>query len=442
MAKPDFSPDTPKASGYAPAPYAWTVVVLLLVAYIVAVMDRQILSLLVQPIRKDLGITDTQISLLQGFAFVITFTVLGVFLGRIADRGNRRFLIVIGMTIWCCATIACGFARDFTELFIARMFVGIGEAALSPAAYSLIADYFEPRKRGRAMGIYTMGTFMGSGIAMIAGALAILSTMGADRVDMPLIGTMTNWKAAFVIAGLPGIFVAAALLFVREPLRHERATASTGSSTLSFIRQNLGIFAFVIGGLACNALASFSLISWTPTLFIRLFHWQASQIGALYGAILAVSGSAGIVTAGWLADRMASRKGPGPLKLASWALALVIPTSLWVGLAWSPMSVIAALILCSFLLAVPTGLAPLAIYQLTPNEHRGQMIAIYLLAATLAGLGVGPTLVAETNAILFGSDLTIGWALAIVTTVAAVAGYFLLARAGAMHARQTRLSDW
>jgi MFS family permease len=441
VAEPDLGPKTSETSGYARAPYAWTVVALLLMAYIVAVMDRQILSLLVQPIRKDLGITDTQISLLQGFAFVITFTVLGVFLGRIADRGNRRFLIVIGMTVWCCATIACGFARNFSELFVARMFVGIGEAALSPAAYSLIADYFEPGKRGRAMGIYTMGTFMGSGVAMIAGALAILSTMGAAQVDMPLIGTMTNWKAAFVIAGLPGILVAAALLFVREPVRHERATTSTDSSTLVFIRENLGIFAVVIGGLACNALASFSLISWTPTLFIRLFHWKASEIGALYGAILAVSGSAGIVTAGWLADRMARRNGPGPLKLASWAIALVIPTSLWVGLALSPISVIAALILCSFLLAVPTGLAPLAIYQLTPNEHRGQLIAIYLLAATLAGLGVGPTLVAWTNAILFGSDLTIGRALAVVTTFGAVAGYLLLARAASMSERRPRVEQ-
>jgi MFS family permease len=175
---------------YAAPARAWTVVVLLLVAYIVASMDRQILSLLVQPIRNDLGITDTEISLLQGFAFVITFTLLGVFLGRVADRGNRRNLIVIGMAVWCVATVACGFARNFAELFVARMMVGVGEAALSPAAYSLIGDYFQPSKRGRAMCVYTMATFVGSGVAIIAGALAILSTMGASTVDMPLIGVL------------------------------------------------------------------------------------------------------------------------------------------------------------------------------------------------------------------------------------------------------------
>lgn len=424
-----------KSEAGFPAPAtAWGVVALLLLAYIVAVMDRQILSLLVQPIRHDLGITDTQISLLHGFAFVITFTVLGVLFGRIADRGNRRNLIVIGMLVWCFATIACGFARNFAELFAARMLVGVGEAALSPAAYSLVADYFHPSRRGRAMGVYTLGTFVGSGVAMIAGALAILSTMGATQVDMPLIGMMPNWKAAFVIVGLPGVLVAAAMLLVREPVRRERAAAGAASSTLGFVRENIAILAVMICGLSLNALASFSLISWTPTVFIRLFGWQASTIGAAYGAILAVAGGSGILFSGWLADRMATRGGPRPLVLASWAIAAVIPLSMWVGLAPSPGVALAVLVACSFLLAMPTGLAPLAIYQLTPNEHRGQMIAVYLLAATLVGLGLGPTLVAATNAGLFGGDQSIGRALALVTTLAAIGGYGLLTLA----ARLTR----
>lgn len=421
------------------APYprpasAWTVVVLLLVAYIVAVMDRQILSLLVQPIRADLGITDTQVSLLHGFAFVITFTVLGVFFGRIADRGNRRNLIVIGMIVWCFATVACGLARNFTELFVARMAVGVGEAALSPAAYSLIADYFAPQKRGRAMGVYTMATFMGSGVAMIAGALAILSTMGANEVHVPLLGMMANWKAAFIIVGLPGLLVAAALAFIKEPVRRERAIEGTGSSTLAFARDNFAILSVMILGLACNALASFSLITWTPTVFIRLFDWPASSIGVAYGLILAGPGALGILVAGWLADRMAKTGGPSPLRLASYALAGVIPLSLWVGLAISPGVSLAALVACSFLLAMPTGLAPLAIYQITPNEHRGQLIAAYLLAATLVGLGLGPTIVAGVKDALFGDDLKIGLALALVTTLAAIAGSALLMLASRMKA--------
>jgi MFS family permease len=430
---PAPEPDYPRPAS------AWAVVILLLLAYIVAVMDRQILSLLVQPIREDLGITDTQISLLQGFAFVITFTLLGVFFGRIADRGNRRVLIVIGMVVWCFATIACGFARNFGELFVARMLVGVGEAALSPAAYSLIADYFAPQRRGRAMGVYTMGTFIGSGVAMIAGAAAILSTMGATEVAMPLIGTIPNWKAAFIIVGMPGLIVAAALAFVREPVRRERAAPGEGVSTLRFARDNLAALTLVISGLACNALASFSLISWAPTVFIRLFHWQASEVGIAYGAILAGPGALGILFAGWLADRTARAGGPAPLRLASYAIAAVIPLSLWVGLAISPGISLAALIACSFLLAMPTGLAPLAIYRITPNEHRGQLIAAYLLAATLFGLGIGPTLVAGTKDMLFHDDLRIGDALAIVTTVAAVAGFVLLSAAARVTTRSPKM---
>jgi MFS family permease len=415
---------------YAAPARAWSVVVLLLIAYIVAIMDRQILSLLVQPIQADLGITDTQISLLQGVAFVITFTLLGVFLGRVADRGNRRNLIVIGMVVWCFATVACGFARNFNELFAARMLVGVGEAALSPAAYSLIGDYFQPSKRGRAMGVYTMPTFVGSGVAIIAGALAILSTMGASTVDLPFVGTMPSWKAAFVIVGLPGLLVAAALLTVREPVRRERAAEGMKSSTLAFARENLGVLTVMIAGFAFNALASFSLIAWTPTVFVRLFQWQASSIGVVYGAILAVPGALGIGFAGWLADREARRGGRQPLEIAAIALALVVLASFWVGLALSPRVSLAALVACSFLLAVPTGLAPLAIYQITPNEHRGQMIAVYLLAATTVGLGAGPTVVAGTNTALFGDDLAIGYALAIVTTAAAIVGCLLLSWAG------------
>jgi MFS family permease len=174
-------------------------------------------------------------------------------------------------------------------------------------------------------------------------------------------------------------------------------------------------------------------------VFIRLFGWPASSIGAVYGAILAVAGGSGILFSGWLADHMARRGGPRPLALASWAIAAVVPTSMWVGLAPSPDVGLGALALCSFLLAIPTGLAPLAIYQLTPNEHRGQMIALYLLAATLVGLGLGPTLVAATNAGLFGGDMTIGRSLALVTTIAAIASYLLLQTAARIAARRPPL---
>lgn len=169
------APGAPPAFSYT-ARRAWAFVVLLLVACAVSLIDRQVLSLLVQPIKTSLRISDTQISLLHGLAFAIFYTLFGILIGRAVDRYNRRNIIVAGMTLWCLATVACGLASSFAGLFIARMFVGVGEATLSPAAYSMIADYFPPERRGRAMSVFSTGVFVGSGLALILGGAAVEAT--------------------------------------------------------------------------------------------------------------------------------------------------------------------------------------------------------------------------------------------------------------------------
>ena len=411
-------------SEYPSARYAWIVVSLLLAAYLFAVVDRQILNLMVQPIRQDLGITDTQISLLQGFAFVITFGLVGVVMGRFVDRGNRRMMIFFAMAIWCVATIFCGFAGSFIELFLLRMLVGVGEATLHPAAYSLIADYFPPERRGRAMGVYTMGGFIGAGLAMIVGALAILAT-GSTTTHLPLLGVVPGWQAAFLFIGVPGIGITVAMLLIREPFRQERAS-QTGNqaNTFAFLRSNALILTLLIFGISFNALANFSLISWTPTLFLRVFGWQPSTIGAVYGVILIGPGIGGILLSAWLSDLL-SRKGvkQSALLVSRVAVGLATFSVAWVGIAPNPTIALIALTWCTFLFAMPAGLAPVSIYQITPNEHRGQVIAIYMLVASLLGLGGGPTLVAMTNDFLFHQDASIGKAMAIVATVAAALCY-------------------
>ena len=411
-------------SDYPTTRYAWIVVSLLLVAYLFAVVDRQILNLMVQPIRHDLGITDTQISLLQGFAFVITFGVVGVVMGRFVDRGNRRRMIFIAMVIWCVATILCGFAASFMELFLLRMLVGVGESTLHPAAYSLIADYFPPERRGRAMGVYTMGGFIGAGLAMIVGALAILAT-GSTTAHLPILGPIPSWQAAFLFIGLPGIGLTLAMLLIREPSRHEQASQSGNSAnTFAFLRSNALILTLMIFGISFNALANFSLISWTPTLFVRVFGWQSSSIGAVYGVILIGPGIGGILLSGWLSDLL-SRRGveQSALLVSRVAIGLATLSVAWVGIAPNPAVALIALTWCTFLFAIPAGLAPVAIYQITPNEHRGQVIAIYVLVASLLGLGGGPTLVAMTNDFLFHQDASIGKAMSIVATLAAALCY-------------------
>jgi MFS family permease len=404
--------------------YAWSVVALLLLAYTVALLDRQILSLMVQPIRADLGISDTEISLLAGFAFVLFYSTMGLVLGRVADRHNRRNMIIAGMVLWCTATVACGLSRSYSELFLARMMVGFGEATLGPAAYSMIADYFAPRRRAQATGVYTMGVFMGTGAAMIFGGAAIAATSSAGVLTVPIVGMIRPWQAAFLIVGLPGLLVAALMLAVREPVRRDVGKAGGSiSDLLVFVRGNARALTLILGGFGMNGLINYGITTWVPTLFIRRFGWTAPQIGSAYGLILLTWGSAGVIAGGWWVSRpmQAGRRGY-VLLTARNALAFAIPLLLVAGLSASPWVSLAAVAGLAFIIGVPAGLAPVALYEITPNQFRGQVIAFYLLSVTLLGLGIGVTLIAAVNDFLFRDEMAIGSSISLVLVLAAAIG--------------------
>ena len=214
-------------SSWPPAPAAWYAVGLLFVAYTFSFVDRFILTLLIEPIKQDFNLSDTGVSLLVGFAFVIFYTFLGIPIGRLADRVNRRNLIVAGITLWSCMTALCGMARGFGSLFVARVGVGVGEAALSPAAYSMIADLFPPKKLGRALSVYTAGAFVGVGLALIVGGLVVQSVISSPDITLPIIGEVRSWQVPFFIVGLPGLLVAALMYTVKEPVRRQQSGDQT-----------------------------------------------------------------------------------------------------------------------------------------------------------------------------------------------------------------------
>ena len=407
---------------------AWTVVLLLLGAYTVSLIDRQVLSLLVEPIKASLDITDTQLSLLHGLAFAIFYTLFGIFIGRAVDRRNRRNIIVMGMTLWCIATVACGLANSFTGLFIARMFVGVGEATLSPAAYSMIADYFPPEKRGRAISVFSMGVFAGSGLALIAGGAAIEGVKHYADTPLPLIGTYESWQLAFFAVGAPGLLLATLILLVREPARREVSDEGAGvSETLAFFRRKGPALATMVVAFGANGLINFGLAGWAPTYFIRVFGYTAGEIGALYGALLMICGSAGIWVGGWLSDRLTQRFGKGAaLGVMRVAALLMIPSLVTFGLAATPTVALVALGVTCFTLGLPTGLAPVALYAITPNQFRGQVTALYLFSVTLIGMMLGSTLIALGTDYLFGSDDAVGKSLALVASCAAALSFVSL----------------
>ena len=424
--------------GYAKPGYAWAVVAILLAAYTVALLDRQIMSLMVEPIRRDLAITDTQLSTLMGFSFVLFYGTMGLALGRLADRLNRRNLIVGGIVIWCLATAACGFARSYWELFAARMMVGFGEAALSPAAYSMIADYFSPRTRPRANSVYSMGVFIGTGVAMIAGGAAIAAASASIGEAIPFLSGMAPWKLAFLLVGLPGLPMAAIMLAVREPGRKGRAkVAGSWHDLRVFLRGRYGIFLALLFGFGTNGLLNYCASTWGPSVFVRKFGWTTLQTGLATGLILLIAAPAGVLFGGWWATRRPlANPSLALLRTARTAMLCTVPLLVILATASAASVALAAMAVLMFAIGIPGSLAPAAFYEITPNEFRGQVTAFYLFAVSVLGLGIGVTAIAAVNDYVIVDATAIGTSMAIVMSVAAVGGALCLQAALRYHLGQ------
>jgi MFS family permease len=409
----------------------WYLVGVLTVAYLLSFIDRSILSLLVGPIRADLGISDTQVSLLHGLAFALFYTLLGIPIATLADRGNRRNIIAAGIAFWSLATACCGLARDFWQLFLARIGVGIGEAALSPAAYSMITDSFPRDRLNRALSVYTLGAFAGMGLALVIGGAVIASVAGAESVSLPLLGAVRPWQFVFILVGLPGLAVAVWVLTLREPPR-QRATGEPAgglAALLPQLRAHPAAYAAHLLGFALLGIVLNALLAWTPTHLGRNFGFSPARAGLVLGSLIVVCCTAGILVGGWCADRWQQRgTADAPLRVGVISAA---GCALFGALAPASDSLTTTLALYAPLLFFSTfayGAAPAALQLMTPSPQRAVASALYLFFLNLIGMGLGPLLTALVTDRWFADDLAVGRSLALVTAVAAVAAGLLLAR--------------
>ena len=409
-----------------PAPaYAWYVVLILTLAYTVSFVDRQIINLLVEPIKADLQISDTQISLLQGLAFAVFYSVLGVPIARVADRGNRRNVIAIGIFVWCFMTAICGLAKNFAQLFIARIGVGVGEAALSPPAYSIIADYFPPHRLAKATGMYALGVYAGAGVAMLIGGAVIDVISMAKPVELMFVGSIKPWQMAFIAVGLPGLAVCALMFSVKEPVRRNHYEPSSSSSLsadvsyrqiLVFLFSKRRFFASIFVGLSMIGMVIVAILSWVPTYLIRIHNLSAAEVGYQYGWILLLFGTSGSFLGGWLADTLAARGyEDAQVRTTLIVCSIALPLAVAMPLVGSQTLSILLLIPVTFLLASPVGLTAAAVQLVTPNHMRAQVTAIYFLIVALIGTGLGPLSVAVTTDFIFVDDLAVGKSLATVS---------------------------
>ena len=400
--------------------YAWYVVGVLTLIYVFSFIDRQILNLLVGPIRRDLQISDTGMSLLMGFTFAVFYTFFGIPLGRLADSGNRRGIIAAGFIAWSMFTAACGLVQTFWQMALLRMGVGIGEASLSPSAYSMISDYFPPERRATAISVYSMGIYLGHGLAMILGGLVLQFASRQETWTFPLLGAIRPWQLIFFAVGLPGIACALLLLTVREPKRREvrSQTAIPFRDVLRYMRLNSRTFLCHHFGIAFIAMTAYGFGAWIPTLFMRVHGWTPAETGLKIGLFIIVSGPAGIVCGGRLADSLRSR-GYRDANMRVMLLAALcwLPIAVVCVLAQPPELAFLLFLPCNFLLASPFGVAPSAITEIMPNEMRGQAAASYLFVNTLIGMGFGPTAIALLTDYVFRDEAMLPYSMATVAAI-------------------------
>lgn len=426
----EIPPAAPERSSYQ-----WYVVIICMVAYILSFVDRQILSLMIEPIKADLMLSDTQFSLLQGLAFSLFYAFMGVPIAALADKKSRVKIISVGIAFWSLATAACGLSKNFIQMFLARLSLGAGEAALSPAFYSIVADLFPKHKLGRALGVYAIGAFIGSGLAFLIGGYVIGLLKDVSFVTLPVIGEIKTWQLTFMIVGLPGVLLALLMILtVREPERKGLKMDANGvavkasfKNSIGFIKTHRKTFFCHFIGFSFYTMMLYSLLGWAPAYYMRHFGLDASQTGYILGSIILVANTSGALFCGWLIDFF-SKRGYSDAAIRAGAIgcaALIIPSVLFTQVDNMQLS-FALIFVAMFFSTFPIPASAAATQMLTPNQLRSQVSAKFLLISNLIALGVGTTAVALITDRYYENTLMVGNSISIVNAIAGLIGVFLL----------------
>ena len=399
---------------------AWWALVLLTATYTFSFIDRQIINLLVDPIRTDLSLSDSQVSFLQGLAFALPYVILSIPLGRIVDRANRIRVLVIGILVWTVSCVTCGLAKNFWQLGVARMGVGAGEASVTPASWSLLADYFSEEKRALPVSIFLMGPYLGAGLSLILGAQVVDWASGLSAIELPLMGVLAPWQLTFMLVAIPGLCMVFLLPLLRDPPRMERLSSDAASMNwreiYCYVWPRRGIFGAYLLGAPFIVLVLYALQAWVPSLLIRVHGLEIVEAGRYYGTIALIAGSAGVLSGPVAARWLASRVNPAraPLVTSIWSTFLLIPVLVAAGLAESLTWALVLITGASYLVTFPLALFATGLQSASPNEMRGLMAGCFVLSTNLFGLALGPTSVALASDYIFESTQAVGSSLALV----------------------------
>jgi MFS family permease len=411
----------------APEPWpspvqAWYAVFISALILMVSFVDRSIVTLLVEPIKRDLHLTDVQMSLLMGFAFVCFYVTVGLPVARLADYKSRRLIMGVAVGAWSIMTALCGVARSFPQLFLCRIGVGAGEGCTGPANYSMLADLFPKEKLARAIAVVNFGIYAGNGLALIIGGALTARFVALPPQRLPVVGTIPGWQLTFFVVGLPGLLVAALMRTVREPKRRGRmdGQGSTGVPVVplrqvaSFMRAHAAIYGSLFLGIGIQNLVTFGVATWGAAFYLRTFHWSPARYGWVQGVITLSVAPLGALTGGFLTER-AARKGHEDanlrvVRLATW---LALPGLVLYPLMPTAALAIAVSIYATFVASWTAGPINAALQVITPNQMRAQMTGVFLVFYNLLGLGLGPTVVALYTEYVFHSERLVGRSMAL-----------------------------
>ena len=413
-------------------------VAVLMIVYTLAFIDRQLLNLMLDPIRHTLALSDTEISVIQGIAFAAAYVVCGPIFGLLADRVSRRLLLAMAAVVWSLATLACGLATGFWALFLARAAVGAAEASVQPAAWSALADFYTRETLPRAMSIFLVAPYIGGGLALIFGG-TLLASSDAITTMVPRLAVFADWRIVFIIVGALGIVIAALMFLVREPQRRDLRgsdpesvgrPAGTPREVLGFLWHNRAFFGRFYGAMTCIVIILYAMPAWMPTLLLRVYSVPIANLGIQYGAVMLVAGTVGVLfgpSLGRLLERRGSRNGM--LLVIVLALVGMVPASMAIPLLPTYVAALSVAGLFAFLYSVPQAMAASMLQLTSPAHMRGLIISIYVMVINIAGLGLAPLLVALLTDVVFGDPAMVGWSLGIVCTTAAVIGTWLALQA-------------
>jgi MFS family permease len=395
---------------------AWWMVAVLFALYVLSWVDRLILSMLVTPIKAHLLLSDVQVSMVTSTSFAIFYAIFGLPLGWASDRFSRRWIIFGGVMLWAVATTACGFAESYEALLAGRIMVGVGEAALLPAAYSLIADAFPTRLLTRATSTFQMAGKVGSATAFALGGITIAFAAAHTGIHIPFHGPAQPWQLVMMMVGLPGIVIGLLVFTFPDPGRRgtpRRAAAAKGEIG-AFVRAHWKLLGLMLIGTSCLAMCGYSMTNWVPAYIERHFGWKPVQYGLALSLMNIVS-AVSLVANGWIVDRLFARgMQDAHLRFYGWLIVALLPVVAYMFFATNIHVFLACYCVAQFI-TVPFMVYVSSVMGLiAPPTIRARMLAFFLFVFTILGLGAGPAIVAALTQYVFASEAALGQSLAVV----------------------------